>query len=675
MAPVLPPSPAPTQPSCAATSGAAPVMVALAAVLSASGCEGAIGDVPQATSGEFGDVGLALRVVDGIRLNAIEYEIVGSGARIAGVLDVSHSASFSGLITGVPVGTGYRLSLRATAADNREVSCAGSALFDVLRDTTTAATVQLRCMVPRNTGNVSIRGTANVCPVVDSIAVLPASIPIGASAFVSATARDLDGAPAALTYSWSSQHGSFTGPSSAASSFTCTAIGSGTLTLTVRDSECEDALSADITCTSAPVVGRDAGAGAHRDSGSAPGEREAGSDEPEAGAEPDAGVDGVADADIGADAGTSLDDAGSDEGDPELDAGADGPWDAGTPEASAPKDAAADAALPGDAELTPTPDAGEPTRFEAWPWTDSVVAVDGANTFSENLSGLTYESAGDGTGVLWAVQDRPAKLHRLQWNGSIYAPTSGGGWNAGKALLYPNGRGAPDAEGVTKADPGAPALYVAAERDNNDDSVSRISVLRYDTSQSGKSLVATHEWSLNAALPGLPANRGIEAITFIPDAFLVRRGLIDDNRGAAYDPDLYPDHAGGLFFVGIEGTGAIDGYALDHRTGGSQRVVSLTSGQAGVMALEFDRDTGYLWTQCDDSCGNRITVLDLDESGRFALRHAFEPDSAIREPHNEGLALASGAECVDGMKAIFWADDAATDGHSIRRGSVRCDRF
>jgi hypothetical protein len=47
--------------------------------------------------------------------------------------------------------------------------------------------------------------------------------------------------------------------------------------------------------------------------------------------------------------------------------------------------------------------------------------------------------------------------------------------------------------------------------------------------------------------------------------------------------------------VGVEGTGLIHGYVLDHRTGAFQRIASFTSGQAGVAGLEFDRDTGYLW--------------------------------------------------------------------------------
>ena len=105
------------------------------------------------------------------------------------------------------------------------------------------------------------------------------------------------------------------------------------------------------------------------------------------------------------------------------------------------------------------------------------------------------------------------------------------------------------------------------------------------------------------------ANLGIEAITWVPDSYLVANGFVDESTGAAYNPVAYPGHGTGLFFVGIEGTGNIYGYALDHMTGGFQRVATIASGNAGVMGLEFDRDVGHLWAYCDNTCGNRSSML------------------------------------------------------------------
>jgi hypothetical protein len=52
------------------------------------------------------------------------------------------------------------------------------------------------------------------------------------------------------------------------------------------------------------------------------------------------------------------------------------------------------------------------------------------------------------------------------------------GWAYGKLLHYPTGLGAPDAEGMTRAESSSTAVYVASERDNDAGSVSRMSVLR-----------------------------------------------------------------------------------------------------------------------------------------------------------------------------------------------------
>jgi hypothetical protein len=42
------------------------------------------------------------------------------------------------------------------------------------------------------------------------------------------------------------------------------------------------------------------------------------------------------------------------------------------------------------------------------------------------------------------------------------------------------------------------------------------------------------------------------------------------------------------------------------------------------------------------------------------------------ELSTQGMALASEAECVNGMKSIFRSDDDASGGHSIWRGFVPC---
>ena len=51
----------------------------------------------------------------------------------------------------------------------------------------------------------------------------------------------------------------------------------------------------------------------------------------------------------------------------------------------------------------------------------------------------------------------------------------------------------------------------------------------------------------------MDANLGLEGIVFIPDTFLLSKRFYDDSRGKLYDPNDYPDHGNGLFFLGLEG--------------------------------------------------------------------------------------------------------------------------
>src|SRR5207237_859838 len=104
--------------------------------------------------------------------------------------------------------------------------------------------------------------------------------------------------------------------------------------------------------------------------------------------------------------------------------------------------------------------------------------------------------------VLWAVRNGPSTLFRLVFDGSIWTPDSS------RTLRYTNGLGSPDAEGVTKAELPSSAVYVATERDNDNGSVNRYSILRYDTDQAGSELVATNEWNLTANLPVVSTNLG-----------------------------------------------------------------------------------------------------------------------------------------------------------------------
>ncbi|OKJ75333.1 lamin tail domain-containing protein [Streptomyces sp. CB02460] len=306
---------------------------------------------------------------------------------------------------------------------------------------------------------------------------------------------------------------------------------------------------------------------------------------------------------------------------------------------------------------------GGSTTPVAWPGGSSVATADGSNVFGEDLSGLYQDGS-----VLWAAQNS-GKLWRLVRDGSGgWKPDTANGWSSGKTLRFPGGSGSPDGEGVTAA---AGGIFVASERNGDASGTSRLSVLRYDVSGSGSSLTATKEWNLTSDLPSTGSNLGLEAVTWIPDASLTGAGLKDASTGAAYDPSHYGAHSGGVFFVGVEGTGMVYGYVLAD-SGSYTRIASFSSGMSGVMELQWEPQASRLWAVCDDTCDGRHQTLTVNAAGTFAVTGTYNRPSGMSNYNNEGFALAGADECVSGSKPVYWSDDANDGGHALRRGSVSC---
>lgn len=325
-----------------------------------------------------------------------------------------------------------------------------------------------------------------------------------------------------------------------------------------------------------------------------------------------------------------------------------------------------------------------------WPGGAEVVTLDDESTFSGDLSGLDYEpSATSSPGTVWAVENGNGLLYKIVSTGDGgWAPATDDGWAAGKTLRYPDGTGAVDAEGVSVA--GGPSaeggVYVASERNNDDDSVSRPSLLRYEVTGTDTELVATDEWALAADFPGLGANLGLEGVTWVPDTFLVENGFVDETTGAAYDPAAYTGHGDGLFFVGVEGTASVYAYALLD-DGGFQRIATIATDFELVADVQFDADRGALWVVCDEACGGRTALYSIAGAeaapagqgvavaalaGQFEATAVFERPAGMDDVANEGFAFADAGLCVDGAAPTFYADDNDTDGFSLRSGTIDC---
>jgi hypothetical protein len=318
-----------------------------------------------------------------------------------------------------------------------------------------------------------------------------------------------------------------------------------------------------------------------------------------------------------------------------------------------------DLALELDDEGAPDPDP-DPAPG-AWFGDDNVTTADAADDLGGDLSDLFIEP-----GVMWTVNNYRGALVKLVPDGSRWTDVST------RILRYPGGGGHPDSEGVTRAELSSSAIYVAAERNNSASSTSRLSVLRYDTAASGSELIATHEWNLTSYLPATSANAGLEAIRWIPDSLLVAGGFHDAAAGRAYDPADYPDHGTGLFLVGVEGTGAVHVFALDHDDGSRHLLATFASGLPHVMAIEVDRATGTVWVHCDSACGNRTHVARL-VNGRFTIVAEPEPPASMpADTDNEGIAVEPASACVSGKRKFYWVDETEHDDHALRVDLVPC---
>ena len=297
--------------------------------------------------------------------------------------------------------------------------------------------------------------------------------------------------------------------------------------------------------------------------------------------------------------------------------------------------------------------------------------------FGTNMSGLIEEPSGTSApGVLWGVRNGVGTLFRMVWDSTTnqWNPDTGD-WANGKALHYGDGTGDPDSEGVTYAgNSSANGIFVSTERNNSNNGVSKLSILRFDPNVVGTSLNANLEWNLTADLPPTGANLGMEAITWVPDSYLTANNFVDEHTNAVYNPANYANHTTGLFFIGIEGTGNIYAYALDQVTGGFTKIATLPAVHtpATIMELQFDRDLNELWAVCDNTCAGRHALLRLDPAtGKFTSVIYARP-TGLPDYNNEGFAIGAAVECVGGFKPVTWADDNFDGSVALRVGTLPC---
>ena len=123
-------------------------------------------------------------------------------------------------------------------------------------------------------------------------------------------------------------------------------------------------------------------------------------------------------------------------------------------------------------------------------------------------------------------------------------------------------------------------------------------------------------------------------------------------------------------------TASIIAYALNQTAGAFTRVATIASGFPKVMELNT--------SPRPPTCGRSATTAATAAPRRWTSHSRARTPDASSSPtptsvppawpnlNNEGFAIAPQAECVGGLKPVFWSDDSNTGGHALRTGKLNC---
>jgi hypothetical protein len=219
-----------------------------AAALLLAGCDHARID-----SQPTGDVGFALQIAPGVSITSASYAIVGrTGFTSSGSVAVGNSADVPVPVSGLPVGTGYTITVVASAGITM---CRGVAVFDVIAGSNAAVIVHLVCREPPRTGSIGLTGLINVCPILDGLGASPDRVQVGGTSALTSSATDADNGPGPLAFQWTASSGSFSNATAASPTFTCTQAGTVTVSVKASDGDpdptCADSLTVTVLCEAA----------------------------------------------------------------------------------------------------------------------------------------------------------------------------------------------------------------------------------------------------------------------------------------------------------------------------------------------------------------------------------------------------------------------------------------
>lgn len=264
----------------------------------------------------------------------------------------------------------------------------------------------------------------------------------------------------------------------------------------------------------------------------------------------------------------------------------------------------------------------------------------------EDMSGADFDT----NGRAWVVNNDAGDIYALDHDVDTDTYTPAGHWQ----VTYPEGTGTPDGEGIAVTADGS--IYLATERNNDNKTASRPSVLRFDapTGTSGL-LTATDEWNLSEFTGVIGANSGLETIVHLE---------------------------GSTFAVGVEGTGEV--IVVDLGAEAPAHIQTFQSEFQGVMAMDYNATTRQLHVLCDEVCEGASQFLTWNGTELVSTDdNIYARPANLGNFANEGYAsYTADGECIDGVRNTYvshlWADDSVSEGISLRSAqetvdTVECD--
>jgi phospholipase C len=224
----------------------------LSASAALAGCATDPGDSAQPET--MGEIGLEVKLAPGLTLDSVSYTITGPiGFSRTGSINVGSSTTVSAIVSRIPFGTGYQITMRGASSDGSAV-CMGSATFDIDGPDTKPVALHMTCELQPTTGSILINGSINICPKIEGIDVSPAEVIFGGAISLQAAASDLDRAPAPLGFTWTATSGTLSSTSTTGPTWTCNKVGRSTLTFAASDGDpaCASSRSVDVVCSEPP---------------------------------------------------------------------------------------------------------------------------------------------------------------------------------------------------------------------------------------------------------------------------------------------------------------------------------------------------------------------------------------------------------------------------------------